>query len=322
MILKNKKVMVTGGAGFIGSNIVDRLVAQGNKVVVYDNFVTGNVRFLENAVGKVGLIKADLLDTATLNKAMKGVDFVFHLAANADIKLNLKEPLKCLEQNTIATSNVLEAMRLNGVKEIAFASTGTIYGDSPVHPTPEDAPFPIQTSLYGASKVACEGLLQAYSEGYGFNIYIFRFVSLMGERYTHGCVFDFYKKLRANPKELVILGDGKQRKSYIYVKDCIEGIFRVVETSKERVNIINVGHDDYIEVTPIAKLVCEELGLKNVKFKYTGGKRGWVGDGTFIHLDNSRLKAYGWKPTVSIPECVRRTTRWLRDNKYVFETRD
>jgi UDP-glucose 4-epimerase len=321
MILRNKRVMVTGGSGFIGSHVVDKLVSLGNKVIVYDNLSTGNLRFLDASAGKYTFIQADLLDMDTLGKAMKGIDFVFHMAANADIKNNIAEPLKCLEQNTIATSNVLEAMRLNGVKNIAFASTGAIYGDSEVHPTPEDAPFPVQTSLYGASKLACEGLLEAYSEGFGFSIYIFRFVSLMGERYTHGCVFDFYRKLCANPHELEILGDGRQRKSFIYVKDCVEGMFKVIEASRERINILNVGHDDYIEVTPIAEIVCRELGLNDVKFRYTGGNKGWVGDGPYTHLDNSRLKAYGWKPAISIQECVKRTINWLKENRNVLDFR-
>jgi len=320
MELKGKNVLVTGGAGFVGSHLVDKLVQEGNKVIVFDNLSTGNLRFLEESIDKIELVQRDLFsDKDDLDKAMKGVDFVFHLAANADIKLNLKEPLKCLDQNTIVTSNVLEAMRKNGVKDIAFSSTGSVYGEPKVHPTPEDAPFPVQTSMYGASKLAGEGLLQAYSEGYGFNVYIFRFVSLMGERYSHGCVFDFYKKLMQDYTQLEILGNGKQRKSYLYVKDCINAMFTVIENSKERLNIYNLGHDEFIEVTPIANLVCDELGLQDVKFVYSGGERGWVGDSPFIHLDISKIKKLGWKRTLSIEECVRKTANWIKENDWVVE---
>ena len=317
--LKNKRVLVTGGAGFVGSHIVDRLVEGGDEVVVLDNLSTGNKRFLEDSVKEIEFINGDLLDKKTVDKAVNGVDYVFHMAANADVKDNLKEPLKCLEQNTIATSNLLESMRKNDVKGIAFPSTGSVYGEPEIHPTPEDAPFPTQTSLYGASKLACEGLLEAYSEGYGINASIFRFVSLMGERYSHGCVFDFYKKLQKNPKELEIHGDGKQRKSYLYVKDCVNAMFTAIENSKEKMSIVNLGQDDYIEVTPIAEIVCEELGLRNVKFKYTGGERGWIGDSPFIHLDITKIRSYGWKPTKSIPECVMLTINWLKDNKWALE---
>jgi len=317
--LSKLNILVTGGAGFVGSHIVDKLVLLGNRVTVYDNLSTGNMEFLENSSDKIKLIKADVLDQVSLNSAMKGIDFVFHMAANADIKENLKDPTKCLEQNTIATSNVLEAMRKNNVKNIVFASTGSVYGEPEIIPTPEHAPFPTQTSMYAASKLAGEALLQSYSEGYGFNVYIFRFVSLMGERYTHGCVFDFYKKLLVNPEELEILGNGKQRKSYLYIKDCVDAIFKVVENSKQKLNIFNLGHDDYIMVTRIANIICDELDLNNVDFKYTGGERGWVGDSPFIHLDVSKMKSLGWKPTKSIEECVKITINWLKDNLWALK---
>jgi UDP-glucose 4-epimerase len=316
MELKNKKVLVTGGAGFVGSHVVDRLISTGADVTVYDNLSTGNKKFLN--LDKVKFVQADLLDQEGLSDSMKGMDFVFHMAANADIKDNLKDPTKCLQQNTVATSNVLEAMRRNDVKGIAFASTGSVYGEPEVFPTPEDAPFPKQTSLYAASKLAGEGLMQAYSMGYGFDSFIFRFVSLMGERYTHGCVFDFYRKLLDNPRELEILGDGRQKKSYLYVKDCVDAMFRAISAPKEKINIYNLGHDDYIDVASIAKIMCEELGVRP-KFKYTGGQRGWVGDSPFIHLDNSKMRGLGWRPKLSIPDCVKLTTKWLMNNRYVLE---
>jgi len=321
MRLAGKHVLVTGGAGFIGSNLVIRLVELGNKVTVYDNLSTGQLDFLKDVKDRINLIKADLLDKAALEQAMKGVDLVFHMAAHADVKENLKHPEKVLEQNTIVTSNVLEAMRKNGVSHVAFPSTGSVYGEPDVHPTPEGAPFPTQTSMYGASKLAGEGLLQAYSVGFGFNVYIFRFVSFMGEHYTHGCVFDFMNKLRKDPTKLDILGDGRQRKSYLYVKDGVNAMIAAIGASEENLNIFNLGHDDYIEVTPIAQIVCEELGLKDVKFNYSGGERGWVGDSPFIHLDISKLKKLGWKPTLSIPDCVRRTAQWLKAHPEVLERR-
>jgi UDP-glucose 4-epimerase len=218
---------ITGCAGFIGSNLVDHLLKSGQTVVGYDNFSTGQENFIASARKHptFTLIRGDVLDLPALTQAMQGADFVFHLAANADVRFGTEHPRKDLEQNTIATYNVLEAMRANGVRRIAFSSTGSIYGEAPVIPTPENAPFPVQTSLYGASKLAGEGLIEAYCEGYGFQAYIFRFVSILGERYSHGHVFDFYRKLLQNPEELHILGNGHQRKSYLYVQDCLDAIF-------------------------------------------------------------------------------------------------
>jgi len=225
-----RRFVVTGCAGFIGSNLVDRLLASGHEVIGVDDFSTGQRRFIALALKdpRFRLIEADLLDLPALTKALAGADLVFHLAANADVRFGTEQPRKDLEQNTIATFNVLEAMRANGVKQIAFASTGSVYGDARVFPTPEEAPFPVQTSLYGASKLAGEGLIGAYCEGYGFRSWIFRFVSILGERYTHGHVFDFYRQLRSDPTRLRVLGNGKQRKSYLYVQDCIDAMLVAV----------------------------------------------------------------------------------------------
>ncbi len=315
------KYLVTGGAGFVGSTIVDRLVAQGHEVIAYDNLSTGNLKFLEQSKEHITFIKADLLDMPALTQAMRGVDFVFHMAANADIKDNLKNPTICLEQNTIATSNVLEAMRANNVKRIAFASTGSVYGEPDKFPTPETYTFPIQTSMYAASKLACEGLLQAYATGYGFQVFIFRFVSLMGERYTHGCVFDFSKKLLANAHELPILGNGKQRKSYLYIQDCMDALFIAIEKSSGNINIYNLGTEEYIEVNTIADMVCRELHLPNVKYIYSGGERGWVGDSPFILLDITKMKSLGWKPKLSIAQSVHKTIHWINENQWVLKER-
>ncbi|MGN6642919.1 MAG: NAD-dependent epimerase/dehydratase family protein, partial [Verrucomicrobiota bacterium] len=225
-----EKVFVTGAAGFIGSNLVDRLLATGKQVVGWDNFCTGQENFLIRATQhpKFKLLRGDNLDLSALTSAMVGCDTVVHLAANADVRFGLNHPRKDLEQNTIATFNVLEAMRANGIKTIAFSSTGSVYGEADIIPTPEDAPFPIQTSLYASSKLACEGLIESYCEGFGFEGYIFRFVSILGERYTHGHVFDFYQQLVAHPDHLKVLGDGTQRKSYLYIADCVSAILHVL----------------------------------------------------------------------------------------------
>lgn len=314
------KCFVTGGAGFIGSNLVDRLLSNGNDVIVYDNFSTGFQKFLNN-VGKhdnFKPVRGDLLDLEFLIKSMSGCDFVFHLAANADVRFGTSYPDKDLKQNTLATFNVLEAMRLNGIKKIAFSSTGSVYGESAVIPTPEDAPFPIQTSFYGASKLACEGLIQAYCEGFGFQSWIFRFVSILGERYTHGHVFDFYRKLLETPDRLDVLGNGKQRKSYLYVQDCIDAMLLAIEKSDEKVNIFNLGTDEYCEVNNSIKWICSHLNV-SPQLVYSGGDRGWIGDNPFIFLDCSKIRRLGWKPKYTIKEGIIKTLSYLKENKWVLD---
>ena len=308
------KAFVTGGAGFVGSNLVDRLIDDGHSVVVYDNFSTGKHEFLDRVSyePECRIIKGDLLDTDLLNEKMKGCDIVFHLAANADVRFGLNHPTRDLEQNTIATSNVLEAMRINGIKKIMFSSTGSIYGDTKELPTPENAQFPIQTSLYGASKLACEGLIQAYCEGYDFQAYIFRFVSILGERYTHGHIYDFYHKLMENPNELEVLGDGKQTKSYLYVQDCIDAIFLVIKNETNKVNIFNLGTDEQCEVNDSIGWITKSLKL-SPKLNYNGGVQGWVGDNSFIYLDTKKARKLGWKPKLSIEEAVIKTVEYLKE---------
>ncbi len=316
------KCVVTGGAGFIGSNLVDRLLSDGHEVVVYDNFSTGFQEFLIDAqkYDNFKLINGDLLDFDSIKKSMLGCDFVFHLAANADVRFGTLHPDKDLKQNTIATFNVLEAMRLNGIQKIAFSSTGSVYGESMITPTPENAPFPVQTSFYGASKLACEGLIQAYCEGFGFQSWIFRFVSILGERYTHGHVFDFYKKLLENPNRLEVLGNGKQRKSYLYIQDCIDAILTAIEKSNEKINIFNLGTDEYCEVNDSIKWICHELGV-SPQLIYSGGDRGWIGDNPFIFLDCSKIRDIGWKPKYRIKEGIIRTLNYLEENKWVLKRR-
>lgn len=318
---------VTGAAGFIGSSLVDRLLAEGHQVVGYDNFSTGQREFLASALEHPDfrLVEADLLDTPKLTEAMRGADFVFHLAANADVRHGLEHPRKDLEQNTIATFNVLEAMRTSGVRKIAFSSTGSVYGEAPVIPTPEDAPFPIQTSLYAASKVAGEGLIQAYCEGYDFRGYIFRFVSILGERYTHGHVFDFYQQLRENPKHLRVLGDGNQRKSYLYIQDCLDAILHVTgsalaDSAPHHVAIHNLGTSEYCHVRESIGWICERMGVQP-QLEYTGGSRGWVGDNPFIFLETAKVRATGWEPKLTIRQGVETTLDWLVANPWVSERR-
>jgi UDP-glucose 4-epimerase len=316
------KAFVTGGSGFIGSNLVDRLLQTGNTVVAYDNLSTGQERFLDEARKSPNLtvVQADVLDVASLERAMDGCDFVFHLAANADVRFGTQHPRKDLEQNTIATFNVLEAMRANKIRRIAFSSTGSIYGEPDLFPTPETAPFPIQTSLYGASKLAGESLIQAYCEGFDFQAYIFRFVSILGERYTHGHVFDFYRSLRSNPDELRVLGNGQQKKSYLYVQDCIDAILTAIDRATEKVSILNLGTDEYCQVTESIGWITSYLGLEP-KLNFTGGDRGWIGDSPFILLDCSRVRALGWRPTLSIKDGVIRTLQYLQQNPWVLEVR-
>jgi UDP-glucose 4-epimerase len=316
------KFIVTGCAGFIGSNLVDRLLSVGHKVVGIDNLSTGLLRFLDNALEcpNFRFNKIDLLDIKGLKAVFAGGDAVFHLAANADVRYGTSNTGKDLEQNTIATYNVLEAMRVNGIKKIGFSSTGSVYGEASIVPTPEDGPFPIQTSLYGASKAACEGLISAYCEGFGFQACIFRFVSILGERYTHGHVFDFYQKLKTDPTRLSVLGNGKQRKSYLYVQDCIDAILLAMDKAPDKVNIFNLGVDGYCEVNDSIYWICSELGVIP-ELEYTGGDRGWIGDNPFIFLDTKRIQALGWSPKLSIQQGVIKTVQYLRDNEWVFESR-
>ena len=321
--LPYRKAFVTGAAGFIGSTLVDRLLAQGVQVTGYDNFSTGMREFLADAQTNSGftLVEADMLETERLAVAMKGCDVVFHLGSNADVRFGLEHPRRDLEQGTIATFNVLEAMRANGIKDIVFSSTGSIYGEAKIIPTPEDAPLPIQTSLYGASKLAAEGLIAAYCEGFGMRAWIFRFVSIVGERYTHGHVFDFYRKLLADPATLHVLGDGRQRKSYLYVYDCLDAMLLAIMRSGERVNIFNLGTDEHCTVDNSIGWITAYLGL-SPKLVHAGGARGWVGDNPFIYLDTTRIRALGWRSRLVIREGIVRTISWLAQNRWVLDRRD
>ncbi len=316
------RAFVTGGAGFVGSNLVDRLLAEGHEVTAYDNFSTGRRTFLAEALvhPRFRLVEGDTLDLPRLTGSLAGHDLVFHLAANADVRFGTEHPRRDLEQNTLATFNVLEAMRSAGVRRIAFSSTGSIYGEPQVFPTPERCPFPVQTSLYGASKLAGEGLLEAYCTGFGFEAHIFRFVSVLGERYSHGHVFDFYTQLLQNPGEIEVLGNGRQRKSYLYVQDCIDAMLAALERSHEPVNVFNLGTEECCTVDESLGWICSCLDLEPRR-RYTGGERGWIGDSPLILLDTSRIRALGWQPKLTIRQGILRTLEYLRANPWLLQER-
>jgi UDP-glucose 4-epimerase len=316
------RYFVSGCAGFIASHLTERLLSNGHVVVGYDNFSTGQERFLAKGLesSSFHLVRGDVLDTAALTESMKGSDFVFHLAANADVRFGIEHPRKDLEQNTIATHNVLNAMRQNGIGKIAFSSSGSVYGESLTVPTPEDAPFPVQTSLYGASKSAGEGLIAAYCAGFGFQSYIFRFVSILGERYTHGHIVDFYRQLRDDSSRLRVLGDGRQRKSYLYVHDCIDAMLLAIDQARDPVNIFNLGTDTYCEVKDSIGWICAALGV-TPKIEYAGGDRGWIGDNPFIFLDTKKIRALGWNPKLTIQHGVIKTLEYLRTNPWILDAR-
>jgi UDP-glucose 4-epimerase len=313
---------VTGAAGFIGSTLVDRLLAEGNTVTGFDNFSTGQRRFLEgaNAHPRFRLVEGNLLELDAVKSAMTGTDFVFHLAANADVRFGPDHPRRDLEQNTIVTWNVLEAMRASGARRIAFSSTGSVYGEPEIFPTPETAPFPVQTSLYGASKLAAEGMIAAYATAFGYQTWIFRFVSILGERYTHGHVLDFYRQLLQHPERLDVLGNGRQRKSYLYVQDCVSAILLAAQKCTGAVNLFNLGTDEYCEVNDSIGWISSHLGV-SPELNYAGGERGWIGDSPFIFLDCARMRSLGWRPELSIRQGVVRTVEYLQQNPWVLEAR-
>lgn len=313
---------MTGAAGFIGSNLADRLLDMGHEVVGFDNLSTGQERFLECALPNPAfrLVRGDLFDFDQVAEAMRGCDIVFHLAANADVRFGTDYPRRDLDQNVIVTWNVLESMRRHGIRRVAFSSTGSVYGEAAVIPTPEDCPFPVQTSLYGASKLAAEGLIAAYCEGFGMQGVVFRFVSILGERYSHGHVFDFYKQLLEHPDSLQVLGNGRQRKSYLYVQDCVDAIVRAIDTAEAKYTVLNLGTDEYCEVNDSIGWICERLGLRP-RLEYSGGDRGWIGDNPFIFLDCSRMRSLGWAPRRNIRESVVKTVDYLAANHWLLGER-
>ena len=298
-MIEERSILVTGGAGFIGSHLVDKLI-ESNRVTVLDNFSSGRREFVESHIksSNFSLIEADLQDQKAVEAALDGKDLVFHLAANPDVKIGAEDTRTHLDQNVIATYNLLESMRRVGVSEIAFTSTSTVYGEATVVPTPEDYGPLLPISLYGASKLACEALISAFCSTFGMRSWIFRFANIVGERGTHGVLVDFIRKLEANPKELEILGSGRQRKSYLEVRDCVDGMISSIERSRDRVNVFNIGSADSVAVTEIADVVVEKMNLEGVRYRYTGGieGRGWKGDVKTMLLSIEKMEKLGWKP--------------------------
>jgi len=307
-------ILITGGAGFIGSHLVDALMVRRATTCVLDNFSTGRVNNLEHWMKNRSfkLIRGDLLDPADVGKAIKNSEVVFHLAANPEVRVGSTNPDVHFKQNVVATHNLLEAVRRSDVEIVGFTSTSTVYGEASEIPTPEDYSPLLPISVYGASKLACEALLISYSHTYGIKVIVYRLANIVGPRSRHGVIWDFMRKLRKNPKKLEILGDGTQIKSYLHAGDCIDAMLLGLEKARSKVAIYNVGSEDQVDVGSIARIVVEEMGLKNVKFEFTGGVeggRGWIGDVKNMFLDVGRLKQLGWRPKYRSAEAVRLTAK-------------
>jgi len=314
MMLKNRSILVTGGAGFIGSHLVERLLLD-NEVTVLDNFSSGRIEFLEpyRDIPDFHLLTGDLMNPKILDNAVSGKDFIFHLAANPDVKLGSEDTHVHLEQNVLATYNLLEAMRKNDVRQMAFTSTSTVYGEAAQVPTPEDYGPLLPISLYGASKLSCEALISSYCHTFQMQSWIYRFANIVGERGTHGVLVDFIRKLRENSGKLEILGSGKQRKSYLEVKDCIRAMIHAVEHSSGEVNVFNIGSEDSVDVTEIADIVVGQMGLDGVEYNYTGGidGRGWRGDVKLMLLSIEKIKRLGWSPELGSARALEVAVRAL-----------
>ncbi|MDA4113620.1 MAG: NAD-dependent epimerase/dehydratase family protein [Thaumarchaeota archaeon] len=306
-----RRALVTGGLGFIGSHLVDRLLRDGWEVVVLDNLLTGRRSNLEHQKGnpRLQIREGDIRHLQTVVSASVGCDAVFHLAAHALMRVSLGDHRADLDHNVIGTLNVLESMSANKISDLVFASTSALYGEAEVVPTPEDYSG-VQTSLYGAAKLAAEAYASAFVQLTPMKFWAFRFGTVLGERCRRGAIWDFEHKLLKNPSELEILGDGKQSKDYLSVSDCIDGIMVGYEKSSEPVNIFNLGLQEQTTVDDVADIVIEEMGLSNVRKRYTGGVRGWIGDNPVVYLSIKRIQALGWKPKVSPAETIRSTARW------------
>jgi UDP-glucose 4-epimerase len=310
-------ILVTGGAGFIGSNLVDHLLASGERVRVVDNFSTGRRPFLPEENSNLEIVAADLTDPQTCDSAVKGCSAVFHLAANADVRHGWKQPMRDFEQNVQVTQLLLESCRVHSVRRFVFSSTGSIYGNAVQIPTSEDCPFPTQTSLYGSSKLAAEGLIFAYAEAGFIDPTIFRFVSILGPRYTHGHVYDFVYQLINDAENLVVLGDGKQTKSYLHVFDCVRALYQSIK-SDAFLGIFNLGTREVITVNESIGVISQEMGFEPQRH-YSGGHQGWVGDSPYIFLNTDRVEATGWRPSKMIEESIKETVAWLIANQWVYQ---
>ncbi len=310
---RKNNILVTGGAGFIGSHLIDRLMEDENRITLFDNLSSGKIEFIEKHLENTDftLIKGDILDNEVIESACRDIDLVCHVAANPDVRLGASDTKIHFDQNILATYNLLEAMRKNDVKKVVFTSTSTIYGEANIMPTPENYGPLLPISLYGASKLACEALITSYSHTFDMQAWIFRFANIVGPRSTHGIIVDFIRKLQENPTLLEILGDGQQEKSYLHVSECVNSILFAIEKSREDVNIFNIGSEDTISATGIGRVIVQEMELSEIKFIYTGGSRGWKGDVPRMRLDIEKLKAIGWKPVYTSERSVRETARAL-----------
>jgi UDP-glucose 4-epimerase len=313
------KVFITGGLGFIGSNLVRQQLLLGNEIIALDNLSTGSLGFLSSdELSQIEFMNDDLveIDQRKLEKAVSGSQVVFHLAANADVRGGWDNSYRDIEQNVIATHKIADAARKSEIEELVFTSTGCVYGDSTIIPTPESEPFPVQTSLYGASKVAAEGMLSSYAANGAFKVTVLRFVSVLGENYHHGHVIDFVRKLTTSPSSLEILGNGRQKKSYINVRDCVQALTHL--RGRSNYNVFNIGHRSYLEVHESAALISKLMGVTPV-YNFGSENRGWVGDNPFTFLDISKAESHGWFPTVSIEHSIKETVGWLIQNPWVLE---
>ncbi len=317
-----KTYLVTGCTGFIASNLVDYLLKRNCKIIGLDNLSTGKKFFLKEALKNKNFkfYKIDLLKN-NIDKYFENVDRVYHFAANADVRFGLKHRKKDINQNIIVTYKILETIKKNKINELIFASTGSIYGEATQIPTKENTYFPIQTSLYGASKVSAEAIISAYSEAYELKSYIFRFVSILGDRYNHGHVYDFIKKLKKNKNVINILGDGNQKKSYLHVADCIRAIDLAVKKFNKKVNIVNLGTQECLTVKDSIKIICKILKLKP-KMQYSGGKRGWIGDNPYIYLDTYKIRSIGWEPRYNIKRSIKKTVNYILKNEWLLKIKN
>ena len=312
-----KKIFVSGAAGFIGSHVVDRLIQDGNHVTAYDNLSQGDLKNLSrwNENPLLEFVKGDVTDTSKLQEASADCDAVFHLAANPEVRQG--DPSVHFQQNVYATHCLLEAASSAGVKDFVFTSSSTVYGEAKQLPTPENYSPMVPISMYGASKLASEAIISGTCNTSGMRGLIFRLANVIGPRLRHGVIFDFINKLRNDPIHLDVLGDGTQKKSYIYVTDCIEGMSRAFQMDRGALEVYNLGSSDSINVPNIARMVIDEMNLKDVRIEYKGGPdgRGWIGDVKTMLLDISKIRSLGWNPKYSSSESVKESARvLLREN--------
>lgn len=318
------KFVVTGGLGFIGSHLANRILAEGHQVCVVDSLVTGFEEFARKDLKEYTWVRADIKDFGAMKQICQDFkpDWVVHLAANADVRHGLEWPEKDLLNNTVGTWNILEAARLSGCKNFMFSSTGSVYGEPEVFPTPEMAPFPVQTSLYAASKLAGEAMISAYAHGYGMKAVVFRFVSILGPHYSHGHVFDFIAQLKKHPEYLDVLGDGEQTKSYLHIEDLMAGIWNVIKNPPaNNFEVFNIGHEDALTVKLSISYIIEAMKI-NPELRFTGGLRGWIGDSPRIQLDTRKLQARGWRAERSLKQAVQDTCQFLLEHPSFMEKRN